>query len=390
MDQKMDLTSEAWLQQRTYARIDLSALRNNYRAYKPYMGSDTGFIAVIKSDAYGHGAVPCAQVAIEEGATMLAVAALSEAVILREAGIKDIPLLILGYTDPALTEYLLAYNLTQTVIDADSGLEYAKQAAQIGKKLTVHIKLDTGMTRIGFSTVPQDLNSSADKIVELKSKEYLILEGMFTHLATAESDPAYAVFQYQSYKKMDQELAKRGVDFRYRHVCNSAGMILYPEMQLDLVRPGITQYGSYPSDAFKKLLPLRPVMNLYSRVVQTRDIEVGTGVSYGLRWKAPGTSKLAVVPIGYADGLHRLLSNRASFLLNGKLAPVVGSICMDRCMIDITGIPETRVGDKVLIFGADETGSIPVETVAEQAETISYELLCAVSPRVMRVYIDEK
>lgn len=390
MDQKMDFTSQAWMQQRTYARIDLSALRNNYRAYKPYMSSETGFIAVIKADAYGHGAVPCAQVAIEEGAAMLAVAALSEAVILREAGIRDIPLLVLGYTDPALTEYLLAYDLIQTVINFDSGLEYAKQAAKTAKKLTVHIKLDTGMTRIGFSTLPQDLKTSAEQIAELKNKESLILEGMFTHLATAESDPAYATFQFQSYKRLDRELAERGVDFRYRHVCNSAGMILYPEMQLDLVRPGITQYGSYPSDAFKKLLPLRPVMNLYSRVVQTRDIETGTGVSYGLRWKAPVQSKLAVVPIGYADGLHRLLSNRASFLINGKLAPVVGSICMDRCMVDITGIPETKVGDTVLIFGADESGSIPVETVAAQAETISYEILCAVAPRVMRVYIDEK
>ncbi|HHU08097.1 MAG TPA: alanine racemase [Clostridiaceae bacterium] len=390
MDHKIDFSSQDWLQQRTYARVDLSALRNNYRSYKPYMGSETGFIAVIKSDAYGHGAVPCAQVAIEEGATMLAVAALSEAVILREAGIREIPLLILGYTDPNLTEYLLAYDLIQTVIDSGSGLEYAKQATKIGKKLTVHIKLDTGMTRIGFSTVPQELKASADEIVGLKNQESLILEGLFTHLATAESDPAYATFQYQSYQRMNKELTERGVGFRYRHVCNSAGMILYPDMQLDLVRPGITQFGSYPTDAFKKLLPLRPVMNLYSRVVQTRNVDTGTGVSYSLRWKAPGPSKLAVIPIGYADGLHRLLSNRASFLINGKLAPVVGSICMDRCMVDITDIPETKVGDRVLIFGADETGSIPVETVAQQAETISYEILCAVSPRVMRVYVDGK
>ncbi|MGI6090980.1 MAG: alanine racemase [Saccharofermentanales bacterium] len=390
MDQKLDFNSEPWLQQRTYARIDLAALRHNFRAYKPYMHPETGFMSVIKADAYGHGAVPCGRVAIEEGATMLAVAALSEAVILREAGLTEIPVFILGRTDPALTEYLLHYDLVQTVIDYQSGLEYAKAAAKYGKTLKVHIKLDTGMTRIGFSTTPDEIKKSADEICDLKTQKALELEGMFTHLATAESDPAYATFQYQSYRKMEQLLAEQNVTFKYRHMCNSAGMILYPEMQMDLVRPGITQYGSYPTEAFKKILPLKPVMNLYSHVVQTREIAPDTGVSYGLRWKSQDKSRLAVVPIGYADGLHRLLSNRASFLINGQLAPVVGSICMDRCMVDISQIPEVKVGDRVLIFGADETGGIPAELVAEQAETISYEIFCAVSPRVMRVYRDEK
>ncbi|HHV42049.1 MAG TPA: alanine racemase [Clostridiaceae bacterium] len=390
MNHELDFNSELWLQQRTYARVDLSALRNNFRAYKPYMNPGTGFISVVKADAYGHGAVRCAKVAIEEGATMLAVAALSEAVILRQAGLTEIPILILGYTDPTLTEYLLHFNIVQTVIDYQCGLEYAAFAEKLGGELKVHIKLDTGMTRIGFSTSPQCFNESVDEICALKDKKSLHLEGMFTHLATAESDSAYATFQFQNYKKMEKALEEKGVKFRYRHVCNSAGMILYPEMQLELVRPGITQYGSYPTDAFRRILPLRPVMNLYSHIVQIRDIDPGTGVSYGLRWQAQEKSKLAVVPVGYADGLHRLLSNRGSFLVSGKLAPIVGSICMDRCMVDITQIPEAKVGDRVLIFGADETGGIPAETVAEQAETISYEVFCAVAPRVSRVYIDER
>lgn len=389
MVENKDYKSQEWLQQRTYARVDLSALRHNYRAYREYLDPGTGFMAVIKADGYGHGAVQCGRVAVEEGATMLAVAALSEAVALREAGIKDIPLLVLGYTDPELTGYLLEYDLIQTVIDAESGLLYAKKASEQNKKLTVHIKLDTGMTRLGFSTQPEDLKESAAKIALLKAEKALELEGLYTHLATAESDPAYARFQFKAYKRMEQELAAKGISFTYRHVCNSAAMILYPDMQLDLVRPGITQYGSYPTETFRGILPLRPVMNLYSRVVQIREIAPETGVSYSLRWRAERPSKLAVVPIGYADGLHRLLSNRASFLINGKEAPVVGSICMDRCMVDITDIPETKTGDRVLIFGADESGDIPAERVAAQAETISYEVFCAVSPRVMRVYIDE-
>ena len=371
---------------RTWAEIDLSAIEENVRAMTAKLPDGCRFLGVVKADAYGHGAVPVAMRLEVCGCGYLAVACIDEAVELRKAGIK-LPILILGMTAADCAKALVDLDVTQTVGDLATAKAYSKALDGTGKKLKVHIKLETGMGRLGFDVKNGDV-SNAVEAVQLPG---LLPEGVFTHFAVSdeparEDCDAYTRKQFRAFLDAVSEIERRAdMKFAIRHCTNSGAMINYPETYLDMVRPGIALYGLYPAKEHSGIA-LRPAMSLRSRIAAVTEHEAGDSIGYGCTFTAQRASRFAVVPIGYADGLHRVLSNRIEVLLHGKRCPQVGRICMDMCMVDVTDVPDVRAGDIATIFGADGRERISVDELAEKAGTISYELLCAVSPRVPRVY----
>ncbi len=364
---------------RTWAEIDFSALEHNYRALRSNLEPGCGFVGVVKANAYGHGAVPVARRLEELGAEYLAVACLAEAVELREAGVQA-PILILGGTPGEYAGELLRYGLTQTLFDLPTAEVYSKAAVDAGKTLKVHIKADTGMGRLGF-TGPERV----EDILAACALPGLEAEGLFTHFADADGSEDYTMAQFTQFLDLRDDLAKRGRKFALSHCAASAAMLHYPCTHLDLVRPGIALYGHYPDPDSEGLdgPGLRPVMTLKSRVIAVRELPAGSSVSYGRTRVLSRPSRLAVLPIGYADGLHRSLSNRGEVLFETGRAPMVGRVCMDLCMVDVTDLPAVRPGDVAQLFGVD----LPLEDKSDAAGTISYELLTAVAPRVPRVYL---
>lgn len=366
---------------RCWAEIDLDALTHNVEELRRPLPAGCRFLGVVKANAYGHGAVTVAKRLEELGAGYLAVACLDEGVELREAGVR-LPILILGYTDPVYTPELLAMGLTQAVTGIEAAEAYAAAAREQGGRLRCHLKLDSGMGRVGFR-LPEEF-SLAEKALALPELDF---EGVFTHFAVSDvpGGEAYTEAQHSRFIEAVEKLeAKRGGKFALIHCANSGAVINYQEYVHDMVRPGIMLYGCYP-DKDRGGFDLRPVMSLKTRVVQLKDMPAGESVSYGRLWKAESPRKIAVLSVGYADGLPRLLSGRLHFFIRGQKVPQVGRVCMDMCMADVTELPEVRVGDEVLIFGRGCGGEIPVEALAEPLGTISYELLCGVSPRVPRV-----
>lgn len=350
---------------RTWAEVDLSALAHNYRILRGLCPPDCKFLGVVKADAYGHGAVPVARTLQDLGAEMLAVACLDEAMELRRAGITA-PVLVLGQTDPRFAPVLQENRLTQTVGDLETGKALSAWAAA-GTALTIHVKLDTGMGRLGFlETAP---------IVELCRLRGLTPQGFFTHLAAADTDPAYTKKQLEGFQRAILELKSNGIAFEISHCGASAAVIHYPETRSGMVRPGIALYGHFPG------ANLRPVMTLKSRVAAIRTVPAGSFISYGCTVQLRRDSRLAVIPIGYGDGYPRGLSNRAAMTIRGKNCPIAGRVCMDMCMLDVTDFPEIQTGDEVTVFAGEDW-----EKAAQALDTIPYELLCRVSPRVPRVY----
>lgn len=364
---------------RTWAEIDLAALEHNYRALRSNLEPGCGFVGVVKANAYGHGAVPVAQRLEALGAEYLAVACLAEGVELREAGIKA-PILILGGTPGAYAGELLRYDLTQTLFDLPTAQVYSKAAVDAGKVLKVHIKADTGMGRLGF-TGPDRV----EDILTACALPGLEAEGLFTHFADADGSEDYTMTQFTSFLDLRDALAQRGKKFALNHCAASAAMLHYPCTHLDLVRPGIALYGHYPDPESEGLdgPGLRPVMTLKSRVIAVRELPAGSSVSYGRTRILSRPSRLAVLPIGYADGLHRSLSNQGEVLFACGRAPMVGRVCMDLCMVDVTDLPAVQPGDVAQLFGED----LALEDKSDAIGTISYELLTAVAPRVPRVYL---
>ena len=366
-------------QMRCWAEIDLSALENNYRRMREMLPPGCRFLGVVKADAYGHGAVRVAQKLESLGAEYLAVAFLDEAVALRAAGVR-LPILILGHTDPAFTPLLLENDVTQAVVSLEAARAYNACAQRLGGRLRCHLKVDSGMGRLGFFD-----GNRAEEMLEALRLEALDFEGIFTHFAVADepeldyTDRQLAVFT-ALYKNLE---CACGQKFRIKHCAASSGMINYAQSCLDMVRPGIALYGHYPAAPAARPA-LEPVMRLKCRVMQLKRAQKGESVSYGRTWIAARDSRIAVLGIGYGDGLHRVLSNRASVVLHGKRVPLVGRICMDMAMADVTDLPEVRTGDVAEVFGVH----LPVEEQAALCGTISYELLCAVAPRVPRIYLD--
>ena len=371
------------LRKRTWAEIHLGSIAHNVHAMRETLPAGCRFLGVVKADAYGHGAIPVARRLEQIGCEYLAVACLDEAAALRDAGIQA-PILILGYTDPSCARELIAYNLTQAV----GSLELARAlSANAGDdRVRVHLKLETGMGRTGFRVLtPAELDAAAQAL----ALPHLDTEGIFTHFAVSDvcGDP-FTAEQFRRFTGAAAALeAQWGRRFAIKHCANSGAVINYKAYSLDMVRPGLATYGLYPARETGGIA-LRPAMELKTRVAQVTEHFPGDTVSYGRTFTVEKPMRLAVLPIGYADGLHRCLSGKLEVLIRGCRAKQLGRICMDMCMVDITHIPDVRPGDVVTLFGYDGCASLSVDEMAEKAGTISYELLCAVSRRVPRVYME--
>ena len=371
-------------QTRTWTEIDLSNLEHNYRALRAMLPQGCRFLGVVKADAYGHGAVQVARRLETLGAEYLAVACLDEALELRQAGITT-PILILGYTPTERAEALLDNGITQTVYDVEMARALSNAAAAAGKTLKIHVKADTGMSRLGWLCGGEDQSAAVEAIAQVCALPGLEAEGIYTHFANADGDEDYTMLQFTRFLDLLEALKERGITFAIRHCAASAAALKFPCTHLDMVRPGIALYGHYPDPSCEGLdgPGLRPVMTLKTRVASVKAVPAGTPVSYGCTHVLDRETKLAALTIGYADGLPRLCSDKLEVLIGGQRAPVVGRICMDMCMADATGLDVAR-GDEVEVFGEH----LPIEDVAALAGTIQYELLCAVSPRVHRAYLD--
>jgi alanine racemase len=344
-------------------------------------------MGVVKADAYGHGVLQTAKTLLDSGVSRLAVSMIDEAIQLRNSGI-DAPILVLSYTDPVRAEEIIINNVTQTVFSHDLANALSEAAVRLNRNTKVHIKIDTGMTRVGF--MPG--YSAIKNVVEISKLPRIIIEGLFTHFASAdEKDRDYTYMQFERFMSIFSELQRIGVYIPIKHVANSAAIIAYPEMHLDMVRPGLILYGLYPSEEIQKqVVELKPAMTLKANVIFVKDVEKDTSISYGRIFTTSRESKIATIPIGYADGYTRLLNGKARMLINGEFADVVGKICMDQCMVDVTGLGSPiKVGDEAVIFGEQLGKTIRVEDIANSIVTINYEVICLIGKRVPRVYTQD-
>ena len=369
---------------RTWAEIDLDALEHNYRRARTLTGPGVRYLGVVKADAYGHGAVQIGRKLESLGADYLAVSSLDEARELRHGGIT-MPILILGHTPPDMVPELIRYHITQAVSALAKAEEYSAAAVACGGTLRVHIKVDTGMSRLGFLVRGGHFEGGVAAIAAACALPGLDAEGIFTHFAVSdedgEEDEAYTREQFGLFTAVIDALAQRGQTFAIRHCANSGALARYPEMYLDMVRPGIALYGA---GADARRLDLRPVMSLKTCVSTIKVFDPDTTVSYGRTFRTTERTRIGVLPIGYADGFFRGCSNRASVLTKQGSAPIRGRICMDMCMVDLTELPDVHVGDAVEIFGQHQR----VDDLASLLGTIPYELTCAVSKRVPRLYLE--
>lgn len=372
---------------RAWAEIDLDAIAHNVLEIRRVIGKKVEMMGVIKADAYGHGVSEVVRTLLDNGVSRLAVSMLDEAIQIRKMGIR-VPILIFGYTDSSRAEEVILHDITQAVFSREMAQVLSKAAVKLGKTARVHIKLDTGMTRVGF--MPD--HRAIENILEIQRLPGLMIEGLFTHFASADEEKRdYTIMQFERFMNVCRELDKLGVHIPLRHVCNSAGIMQYPQMHLDMVRPGIILYGLYPSqEVDREKISLKPAMSLKANVILVKDVEPGICISYGRTFRTSRPSKIATVPVGYADGYTRLLSNKGRMLVNGEYAPVVGRVCMDQCMIDVTDLKhEVHVGDEVVIFGNQNGECISADEIAADIGTIGYEVICNISKRIPRVYLKD-
>lgn len=370
---------------RAWAEIDLDNIAHNVREIRRITNKKAEIMGVVKADAYGHGVFGVVRTLLNNGVTRLAVSMLDEAIQLRQKGI-DVPILILSYTDPCRAEEIVLNEVTQTVFSMDLAEALSAAAVRLKKKVRIHIKIDTGMSRVGF--MPG--YNAVKNVVYISNLPGIVIEGLFTHFASAdEADRNYTYMQFERFMSICSELSRIGVHIPIKHVANSAALIQFPEMHLDMVRPGIILYGMYPSDYVdKSRINLKPAMTLKANIILVKNVEKGTSISYGRTFTTKRDSKIATIPIGYADGYSRRLSNKGKVLVNGQVAPIVGRICMDQCMIDVTDLTgDVKVGDEVVLFGKQGNASLPIEEVASGMGTINYEVSCIIGKRIPRVYI---
>lgn len=373
---------------RTWLEISLDALRDNYAAIRAVTSPSAQIMAVVKADAYGHGVEYVVRELAGCGCSWFAVSNLEEAMQVRSVS-SDSSVLILGYTPPEYAAMLAVNDITQTVFDLDYARRLSDYAVQNGVEVTMHIKADTGMSRLGFVYHDTEEDCGAvDEIEQVSKLPNLCTQGIFTHFASAdESDgEVFTRLQYDLFLCLLSELKKRGVEFEYRHCCNSAATLLYPEMHLDLVRPGVILYGLHPSPLTRSAVKLTPALQMKTIVSMVKKVNRDTPVSYGRAYNCPDDRLLATVPIGYADGYPRSLSGDTEMLVCGGRAPVVGKICMDQCMLDVTDIPGVHADATVTVFGTDGSNSITVDCLAQKHGTINYEIICGINKRVPRVY----
>ncbi len=365
---------------RTWAEIHLDRLERNYRKLRA-LAPGSAFGGLVKANAYGHGAVQTAKRLEELGTDWLLVACLDEALELRQAGIRT-PILILGYTPVEYTAELMHWDITQTVYDPDMAQQQSRAALSAGGRLRCFLKADTGMSRLGVLADEAHMQQAADTLEKMYRLKGLAPVGLFQHFSDADTCPDYSHMQIRRFETLKGMLAERGCVFSVYSACAGAATLNYPQAHYDLIRPGILLYGHLPDPACEGLIQVEPVMEVKSRIASVKALPKGTCISYGRTYTLQRDSVVAAVPIGYADGLFRLLSGRQEMLLHGRRVPQIGRVCMDMCMLDVTGVEGVQPGDVVTVFG----DGLPLEEKAECLGTITYELLCAVSPRVSRVY----
>lgn len=368
---------------RVIAEINLDAIAYNIHQIKSQISKDTEIMAVVKADAYGHGAIEVSRILIENGVQRLAVAILDEGKQLRKSNIQ-VPILILGYTSLEQADEIVFYDFIQTVFSYDMAKAISDAAVRQNKTAAVHIKIDTGMGRIGL----QPNQDSVYLIKEISRLPNLQIEGIFTHFSSAdEKDPSFTELQFSRFTSFISQLEKEDIYIPVKHCSNSAGFIGYKNMHMDLIRPGIILYGLYPSEEVKKeIVHLKPAMTLKSQVVFIKEVEENVPISYSRKFITRRKTKVATIPVGYADGYSRQLSNKGRVLIRGQYAPIIGNICMDQFMVDVTDIPDVGVGDEVVLMGSQGEETIGAEEIARHIGTINYEVICMVGKRIPRVY----
>lgn len=364
----------------TWAEIDLSALVQNLKNISRKIPRQTKILAIVKADAYGHGAVEVARVC-EKRMCYLGVALIEEAIALRKAGIKA-PILILGSIFPFTNfKYVLEYDLIPTIASLAGARSLSRIAAKHKQKIKFHLKVDTGMGRIGIRPV-----SAAATIKKIKELPFIEMEGLYTHLASAENDEAYSRQQIEKFIAIIKELEQEHIAIKYQHVSGSAAILKYRDYAFNMVRPGLMMYGITPFKGAQKQITLHPVLSLKTKLVYLKRVPKGNSISYGRTFITKRNSFIGTLPVGYADGYAWGLANKAVVLVQGKRVPVIGRVCMDMCMIDLTGMKGIDVGTEVVLIGRQGQENITVNEVAEWAKTISYEIVCGISARVPRIF----
>jgi alanine racemase len=376
------LTDKESLLRPVWVEVDKAAIRENLRGIKTLVGPRRKVMAVVKAEAYGHGAVQVAQLAREEGIDWFGVATPEEGIALRQAGIKA-NILVFAPLLPEQVAAFCRYNLVATITTLESAVAFSHAATSCQRPMRIHIKVDTGMGRIGF--LPEQAGAEIAKITTLP---YLVTEGLYSHFATADAaDLSYARQQLAAFQRLVDDLENRGIRIPLKHLANSGGLLNLPESYFDLVRAGLILYGMYPSPwCHREKLTLQPAFRLKAKVDFVKRVPAGTGISYGQLYHTPKATTIVTLPIGYADGWRRKLSGKAKVLINGEFYPVVGTICMDQCMVAVGDAP-VRVGDEVVLIGRQAGKEITVEEVAAHLDTINYEVVCQIGARVPRIYV---
>ena len=354
----------------TWTEVNLDAIAQNVKNIKKLIGKKKELMAVVKGNAYGHDILEISSVVLENGATRLAVARLEEAIFLRKAGIT-VPILVLGLTLKPQAESLVSYDITPTVCEFEMIEKLSESAVQMNKMTKIHLKVDTGMGRIGI--FPDDVLRFIKRIKALKKVE---IEGIFTHFSVAdEKDKFYTEEQFRKFIEILTILEKEGIKIPIKHVGNSATLLDLPHMWLDMVRPGIAIYGLYPSKEVKKTINLIPAQQFKTKIVFIKELPRGESISYGRTYITKRRMRVASLPVGYADGYNRLLSNQGEVLVRGQRVPIIGRVCMDQCMIDVTNLTQVEIGDEVVLWGRQGEGMITVEEIAQKIRTINYEIV---------------
>ncbi|MBR5389891.1 MAG: alanine racemase [Clostridia bacterium] len=369
-----------------WAEIDLRNFDYNVKSIIQKVGKDRQIIGVIKADAYGHGAIACAQVLRDNGCRIFAIATLHEAIALREAGAKE-EIICLGLTPDLYADTVVKYQITAVTCSEQNACAISREAVRQGKQASVLIAVDTGMGRIGYQA--EEVDRAAKEITAMEQMPNLTVKGMFSHMSSADCiDKAYAMFQANRYKAFYEGVAARGVKLPFRTFANSASIMEIPDVYYDAVRPGIILYGCYPSDEMRREeLDIRPVMSVKASIVHLKDVPAGFSVGYGRKYISQRPAKIATIALGYADGYPRPYSSQAKVIVNGVLCPIAGNICMDQCMIDVTAAPDVKLGDEVIVMGSDGKLSVTADDIARATGTINYEITCAFGQRLPKVFI---
>lgn len=370
-----------------WAEVDLKAIAHNIRELRRITNPKARFMAIVKANAYGHGIIEVARQSLENGAEALGVANIEEGIQLRKAGI-DAPVLIFGYTSPVHAKKLIEFDLTQTVYSYETSRALSEAVAAYGKKIKVHIKVDTGMGRLGL--LREITDSAVSEVESISRLPMLELEGIYTHFATADkSDRSYAGKQFKIFMDFLNQLRVAGLEIPVTHAANSAAIINMPETHLDMVRAGISIYGLYTSEEVdRSIIKLKPAMELKTKIIHLKKVPAGFKVSYGTTYETEEPTTIATVSIGYADGLNRLLSSKGRMLVcGGQSAPIVGRVCMDMTMLDVGKIPEIAIGEEVVVFGKQGNASISIDEIASTINTINYEVVSTIMERVPRIYL---